>query len=186
MLDTCTNQVIKINTISHVINLASYLINQDYNVILVLDIDDTVLSTQIGKKFVEKDICKLCDLVYTLNPSNLIFLTARDTSLLGFTRNKLNSSKLLHKNKYINYNVICSPYDIQGNPTKGQTLLKYFDKGLGANTLAKEKNNWIIFVDDLVEQIDSVNTHINKLCCQYTLFHYKYSFFNFVNIFSGN
>jgi hypothetical protein len=50
--------------------------------ILILDVNDTVSSSKISKKFVKKDICKLVDLVYTFNPDNLIFLTARCYNLL--------------------------------------------------------------------------------------------------------
>lgn len=178
-INTCTNQIIKTNTIVNVIKLTEKLLELDYNVIMILDIDDTVLSSKIGKKFVEKDICILSDLIYTSNPLNLIFLTARDSNMAMYTRKKLNSAGLLHKGKFINYNVICSPYDEQGNPTKGQTIFNYFDKGFGKNLLVKEKQNWIIFVDDLQEQIESVNQYINKICPNHTLFYYKYNYFNF-------
>lgn len=178
MLETHSNQIIKTNTISNIIKLTEQLIELDYNVIMILDIDDTILSSKIGQKFVEKDICKLVDIIYTINPLNLIFLTARDSQMALYTRKKLNSVGLLHKGDFINYNVICSPYDNQGNPTKGQTLFNYFDKGFGKIIFAKEKENWIIFVDDLEEQIDSVNTYIEQICSNFTLFHYKYNYFN--------
>lgn len=178
LINSYTNQIIKTNTILNVIKLTEQLIGMNYNVIMVLDIDDTVLSSQIGKKFVEKDICTLSNLIYTSNPSNLIFLTARDSNLVIYSRKKLNSVGLLHQGKFINYNIICSPYDNNGNPTKGQTLFNYFDKGFGKTLLVKEKKNWIIFVDDLQEQIESVNQYINNICCNYTLFHYKYNYFN--------
>lgn len=179
VIQTCTNQIIKSNTILDVIKLTKQLIELNYNVIMVLDIDDTVLSSQIGRKFVEKDICVLADIIYTSNPSNLIFLTARNSDLALYTRKKLNSVGLLHKGKFINYNVICSPYDENGNPTKGQTIFNFFHKGLGKTLMIKEKLNWIIFVDDLQEQIESVNYFIDKIGCNYTLFHYKYNYFNF-------
>lgn len=178
MLDTHTNQIIKTNTISNVIKLTEQLIGLDYNVIMILDIDDTVLSSKIGQKFVEKDICKLADIIYTSNPSNLIFLTARAYNLEKYTSNKLNSAGLLHKGKFIYYNVICSPCDDDGNSTKGQTMFNYFSKGYGFSLLTKEKLNWIIFVDDLQEQIESVSKYVNKVCHNYTLFHYKYNYFN--------
>jgi hypothetical protein len=179
MIDTYSNKIIKTNTISNVIILTNFLIEMNYNVIMILDIDDTVLSSKQGQKFVEKDICKLADIIYTTNSSNLIFLTARDPSLALYTRKKLNSSGLLHKGKFIDYNVICSPYDDTGNPTKGLTIFNYFDKGFGKLILSSTKPNWIIFVDDLQEQIESVNQYINKISSNYTLFHYKYNYFSF-------
>ncbi len=179
MIETHSNKIIKTNTISNIIKLTEQLIELDYNVIMILDIDDTVLSSKNGQKFVEKDICKLVDIIYTLNPLNLIFLTARNSEITSKTIKKLNSVGLLHKGQFINYNVICSPYDNQGNPTKGHTLFNFFDKDHGKTLFVKEKKNWIIFVDDLEEQIESVNTYINQICPNYTLFHYKYNFFNF-------
>lgn len=168
------NKIIKINTIKNVIGLCESIIDFGFNLILVLDIDDTVLSSKIGKKFVEPEITNLVDLVYTFNPANLLFLTARDKSLQRYTSNKLNSSGLLHKEKYINYNIICSPYDDEGNPTKGLALIDYFENEKNKNILSNEKENWIIFVDDLMEQIESVSNHIDKINANYTLFHYKH------------
>ena len=147
-----TNKSVKINSIDRVIDFCTKLINLDYNVILVADIDDTVLSSKIGQKFVEKNITILADMIYSLNSNNLIFLTARDHDLKRKTLNSLNSSGLLHKGKYIKYNIIHSPYE-KNNSTKGQTLLKYFSDGNGQIILSDIKPNWIIFIDDLDEQV---------------------------------
>jgi hypothetical protein len=134
------NNVIKSNTIRDVIELYDNLIDQNYNVIMVLDVDDTVLSSTYGKNFVEKDICLLVDLIYSSNPDNLLFLTDRDKCLARYTINQLNKSRLLHKEKYINYNVICSPYDdVNGESTKGTRLTEYFINGLGKNILCGDK-----------------------------------------------
>jgi hypothetical protein len=170
------NNIIKSNTINQVIKLYEDLINQDYNVIVVLDIDDTVLSSIYGRNFVEKEICLLVDLVYSSNPSNLLFLTARDINLRQYTINKLNHSGLLHKDKYINYNVICSPCDDEGNSTKGVRLKKYIVSELDKNILTNNKKNWIIFVDDLMEHIESVFKYFEDglLDINYTLVHYRY------------
>jgi len=174
------NTIIKSNIICDVIELYNNLIDQNYNVIMVLDIDDTVLSSTYGKKFVEKDICLLADLVYSSNPSNLLFLTARDKSLTCYTINQLNKSGLLHKEKYINYNVLCSPYDdVNGESisTKGKKLYDYFTYYSGKNILCCDKKNWIIFVDDLMEHIISVQKYIQNInSVNYTLIHYKYKY----------
>lgn len=172
------NNVIKSNTIRDVIELYDNLIDQNYNVIMVLDVDDTVLSSTYGKNFVEKDICLLVDLVYSSNPANLLFLTARDKDLKRYTTNQLNKSGLLHKGKYINYNILCSPYDdMVGESTKGVRLAEYFVNGSGKNILCGDKKNWIIFVDDLMEHIDSVQKHIKNINdTNYTLVHYKYKY----------
>ena len=148
MLDTYINKIIKIKFISDVIKFTEYLIELNYDVIMILDIDDTVLSSKIGQKFVEKDICKLVDVIYTQNHENLIFLTARDVNLIFYTVKKLNSVGLLHKGKFINYNVICSPFDNNGLPTKGKTFFDYFSKGYGKNLINanNEKIKWIILV----------------------------------------
>ena len=42
------NQVVKTNTITNVIKLTEKLLQLDYNVIMILDIDDTVLSSKIS------------------------------------------------------------------------------------------------------------------------------------------
>ena len=172
-----TNSIIKTNTIQDVIELYNNLVNQDYNVLLVLDVDDTVLSSTYGRNFVEKDICLLVDLVYSSNPSNLLFLTARDKCLTRYTSNQLNKSGLLHKGKYIDYNVLCSPCDSDGNSTKGARLTDYFTNSLGKNIMSVKKKNWIIFVDDLMEHINSVQKHIQNINeLDYTLIHYMYKY----------
>jgi hypothetical protein len=168
------NQIKKTNLISDVTKLYENLLELNYNPILVLDIDGVVLSEKYGKILVEQDITKLIDITYSYNPNNLIFLTAREVRLADYTRKKLNKAKLLHKGKFINYNIICSPCNNDGNPTKGLTLYNYMKKGIGQTFLSNNKENWIIFVDDLQEQINSVNSYINKFDCNYTLFHYEY------------
>lgn len=167
--------IIKTNTVNNIVFLTEKLIKLNYNVILVLDIDDTVLSSKIGKKFVEKDICNLINIVYTINPANLIFLTARHPKLKSYTKNKLNSAKILHEGNYIDFNILCSPDDDNGIPTKGQTFFNYFNNGFG-NLLLQNNNkeNWLTFVDDLFEQIDSVNQFVGLIFKNYTLFHYVY------------
>lgn len=40
------------------------LLNTKKRVFLVLDIDDTVLFSRIGKKFANNDICELIDVAY--------------------------------------------------------------------------------------------------------------------------
>lgn len=171
------DNIVKSNTIRDVIELYNNLIEQNYNVILVLDVDDTVLSSTYGRNFVEKDICLLTDLVYSSNPVNLLFLTARDKCLARYTSNQLNKSGLLHKGKYIEYNVLCSPYNDDGESTKGIKLVDYFTNGSGKNILCVNKKNWIIFVDDLMEHINSVQKHIQNINnTNYTLIHYRYKY----------
>jgi len=166
------NKIIKIHKINKVIELVKELVGKNYNPILILDVDDTVISSKIGKKFVEKDICELVELVYTINPNNLIFLTARCSNLVSYTRNQLNKSGLLHKEKYIPYNVICSPYNDEGESTKGIIIYDYFTKEQGKTILSSNKQNYIIFVDDLMEHIKTVETNLEKLCFTHTCFHY--------------
>lgn len=174
-----TNKIIKLNVIQDVIELYIKLVNQNYNIILVLDIDDTVISSSYGQKFVEKEICSLVDLVYSSNPNNLIFLTSRDKSLKKYTLNQLNKIGLLHKNAYINYNIICSPCDEDGNSTKGVELTKYLI-AYNDKIFSSDKKNYIIFVDDLMEHINSVKKSLeefivnNNNFIDYTLIYYKY------------
>jgi hypothetical protein len=146
--------------------------NESNHVILFLDIDGTIFSPHIGKKFVENEICILADLVYSYNSNNLIFLTARDQTLKSYTKNQLNKSGLLHKGSYIDYNIICSPYDDEGNSTKGEYLVNY----IKSNELDKINNLHIIFIDDQYEHIESVSFNINKYLpnVNFKSIHYKH------------
>lgn len=161
----------KINTINNmikIIDLLKNIIKNKYNPILILDIDDTCLSTQYGKKFTDKNITILANYVYDISPDNLWFLTARDYDYKRKTLHKLNRSGLLHKGKYINYNVIHSPYDNFGNPTKGTNLLKFI-------TLQNngEDNNWYIIIDDDIQQINDMYDKLSKIKINYSLFHFN-------------
>jgi len=158
---------IEIKFIGDLINEVKKLLDLDYNVIFISDIDDTILSTKIGKKFVEKEITYLIDLIYSLSPSNLIFLTAREPTLYKYTLNKLNSSGLLHKGKYIYYNLICSPCDLEGNVTKGETIFHYINNKKDI-LISLIKKNYIIFIDDLIENIVSVKKYLELLGYDYT------------------
>jgi len=163
-------KTIKIAAISKVTEHIQELTQLGYNVILFTDIDDTILSTKIGQTLVEKDVKTLIGNVYYNNPSNLVFLTARDPDYKRNTNHHLNRAKLHSKGKYITYNIICSPYD-NGNPTKGESLVSYCKKWISNSN----SNNWIIFVDDAPEQISDVEQHINSLDMNYTLFHYVFA-----------
>ena len=68
-INTCTNQIIKTNTIVNVIKLTEKLIELNYNVKMILDIDETVLSSKIRRKFVEKDIYTLDSLPNDIIPA---------------------------------------------------------------------------------------------------------------------
>ena len=180
---TNMNNITKITSINQAIELSN-TIKQNYDIILFLDIDDTVLSPYIGKKFVEDEICQLVDLIYSIEPNNLIFLTARDHDLKSYTKNQLNKSGLLHKGKYIDYNIICSPYDDNGNSTKGQSLTTCIESkylfGVEKNENNQQsKKNWIMFIDDQYEHIESANKELEKLNgklidkINYVLMHYQ-------------
>lgn len=161
------NKTIQITKICKVLDCVQELKQLGFNVILVTDIDDTILSTNIGQKLVENDVKDLITNIYITNPANLIFLTARDPEYKSKTNNQLNSAKLHPKGKYVQYNIICSHY-IDGKPTKGDSLVKYF-----TTKHVKSNNDWILFVDDALEQILHVQQHIPSLNMNYTLFHYK-------------
>ena len=169
------NNEICVNSIRNVIDFYFHLKTLGYNIIVVSDIDDTILSTKIGQKLVEQDIKILIEDVYNFNPNNLVFLTARDHSLKKYTNNKLNSAKLHTKSNYILYNLLMSPYTNDGKPTKGDTFVNYFENGKGKSLLCETKKNYILFIDDSKEQIDSVKNVINNLSnINYTLFDYKF------------
>ena len=130
--------------------------------LLFLDIDDTVLSSKIGVKYVDKNVTHLINLIYRNDPNKLYFLTARDYDLRQVTLKHLNRAKLVHDGKFIYYNVIHSPYKIKNGkyiPTKGETLINFLDK---TNLLSSEIPNWIVFVDDDIEQIKCVNDCLIK------------------------
>jgi hypothetical protein len=168
------NNEVRVNTINTVIDYYFYIKELGYNVIVVTDIDDTVLSTKIGQKLVEKNIKILIEDVYKSNPDNLVFLTARDYEYKRFTNNQLNRAKLHTKTTYVTYNLLMSPDDYIGKPTKGETFLKYFVNGKGSSLLSEPNKQYILFIDDLHEQIESVKEVINNLNINYTLFHYKF------------
>lgn len=160
------DKLIKTSDILNVYDLYTKLIENNTNVLLVLDIDDTILSSQIGKTFVDNNVKILVNKCYDISENNLLFLTARNKSLNRYTKNKLNSCGLLHKGKYINYNIICSPHDEDGNSTKGKALIEYL----------KHKDNiqHIIFVDNEKDNIDSVYIELSETIYKFTLFYYKF------------
>lgn len=174
-MDKYKDNIVRINSIDTVIDVYFELVHNNYNVILVSDIDDTILSSKMGQKFVENNIKLLIDYVYSNNPDNLIFLTARDHTYKGKTNHHLNSASMHKKDKYIYYNIICSPYDYTGAPTKGVALINYFEKGKGKELLNSYNNIWILFIDDSIEQVLSVHNSIDQLKnIRYTIFHYNH------------
>ena len=143
-----------------------------YNVIVVLDIDDTVLSSENRRKFVDKKILQLIEFADNISFDNLWFLTARDYELKRKTQNSLNSAKLLHKGGYIAYHVVHSPY-YYGQPTKGTTLTQELIPRVEKLTFKNNENNWYIIVDDDLSQINDMHEHMSFHKYNYTLFHYN-------------
>jgi hydroxymethylpyrimidine pyrophosphatase-like HAD family hydrolase len=169
------NSIIKSNNILDIYENCKHLIDNNCNVLIFLDIDDTVLSSKIGVKFVDKNIKLLINLIYNHDARKLFFLTARDYDLKRKTLNYLNHAKMVHNGKYIYYNVIHSPYKMVNNmflPTKGETLIHFLDN---TTLLSNDKLNYIIFVDDDIEQINCVNESLTKYQSthlNYQLYHY--------------
>jgi hypothetical protein len=143
------------------------LVEDGYNPILILDIDDTCLSSRNGKRFVDKNVPILVNYVYDISPNNLWFLTARDYDYKNKTLHKLNKVGLLHKGKYINYNIIHSPYNELNNATKGISLLNNIVKNITHND-----KNWYIIVDDDLEQINDIYDKISITEYNYSLYHF--------------
>jgi len=146
--------------------------------ILFLDIDDTTLSSLVGHKFVDKQICDVVDYVYKYNPMRLVFCTARDHELIWYTKNQLNRAKLTHQGKYIHYNVVCSPYDMFGNPTKGRTIM--------SELADVDKDVVVIFADDQRDQIDNVYAELYRTGREFALFHYTKAEDDLVEAMIGN
>jgi hypothetical protein len=161
---------IKIQKIRDVIDVYKNLLNTKKRVFLVLDIDDTVLSTRIGKKFTDDDICELVDIAYEYNKDLLFFLTNRDKSLKSYTRNKLNNSGLLHKEKYINYNIIFSFIREQdGGSLKGPTFIGE----LNSSGIELTEDDHVVFVDYLCDNTDSIHSSLIFTRASYTIFLFK-------------
>ena len=166
-------KILEINDMLEVYHQCKELLDQKQNILLFLDIDDTVLSSEIGKKVVDKNIRLLIELIYRQNPEHLFFLTARESDLNRKTLNQLNNAKLVHDGKFIRYKIIHSPYDKQNNvyvATKGKTLMRF----LQSNSLISDSDSiWIVFVDDDVQQIISVKQCLDELPnINYTLYHF--------------
>jgi hypothetical protein len=143
-----------------------------YNPILILDIDDTVLSSQYGKKLVDKDVVHLIRFIDNISSNNLWFLTARDYEYHRKTLHHLNHAKLLHKQEYILYNIMHSPHDCDDDPTKGETLINRLIPRIEISSPNQGEKNYYIIVDDDIEQV-------NNMLQQLVLQDYSYSLFHF-------
>ncbi len=166
-MNTVKKKIIRTNKINTIQNIYDELIKTQ-EVILVLDIDDVVLSSSCYKIFNDIDICQLVSRAHTIDSNRLIFLTSRFKSLRKYTLDQFNQVKLINSNKYINYNIIFAELDSDGNSTKGPTFAKYLKDKFNIKS-----NTWIIFADDLIENIHSVQQSLENLKLNYTLFHFK-------------
>jgi len=164
----------KILHINKVIEQCKTKIQDNQPVLLILDIDDTILSTRPNQTLVEPAIRDLFDLVYQNNHlCKYIFCTARHSSYRKLTLNQLNHAKLLHLGTYINYVVLHSPYvrlsSSEPQPTKGNAILSYL-RGANIDPITTH----IIIVDDDDEQIHHINQFLEKseYDGKYSLWHY--------------
>jgi hypothetical protein len=147
--------------IQNVIAHCRELIEKQKTILLILDIDDTVLSTTAGQHLVEPQICELVKMVYdqTNALANIVFCTARPImpEVNKITLNQLARAKLLHLGTRIRYNVLYSPHDTQNNVTKHTTLLKY----LASRSLDVE-NTHVVVVDDCPTQVATIHTAMSR------------------------
>jgi hypothetical protein len=145
-----------------------------YDPILILDIDDTVLSTTNPRqKYVDKNVLLLVDYIYNLSPLHLWFLTARSDQYHKLTLNQFNRpTKLLHRGKYIHYNIVHSPYDEQNRPTKGKSLVSLIEKI--EHICVSSRPKFYIFVDDDEEQLQNVKEQ--SILFPHLCFHFVASF----------
>ena len=149
--------------------------NDGLNPILILDIDDTVLSSTFAKELVDKNVLPLIRFIDNISFDNLWFLTARDGdhATKQITQHHLNHAKLLHKGQYIRYNVMHSPHDSDDNPTKGDTLVNSLIPRIEIDHSAdKVRNNYFVIVDDDYGQVCNMLDHLNLGIWPYTMFHF--------------
>ena len=159
-------KIIRTNKIKQIHNVYNELIRLK-KVILVLDIDDVVLSTNPFQLWTEQNICDLVTQAFYINKNNLVFLTSRLKQFRKYTLNQFNTNKLVDSDEYINYNIICAELDHLGEPTKGPRLKNYLIENYDL-----DQDTWVIFVDDLTENIISVKKSLEQININYTLFHY--------------
>jgi hypothetical protein len=103
-MNTVNKQIIRTNRIKQIINVYGELIKTS-KVILVLDIDDVVLSSSCYRFYTESDICELVLQAYHLNKNNLVFLTSRLKETRKYTLDQFNDGKLIDSSEYIYYNI---------------------------------------------------------------------------------
>ena len=170
-----------ISKIKTVHDLCSRLIQHGYNVILVLDIDDTVLCTRSDcRDMVEPAVAHLIRTVYANNPNHVIFLTARQPCTRELTLQQLNEAPLLddvprRAAAHHHYQVVFSPplFERKLVSTKGQALMRCVHPIMAhLKMTTPNKPTWVCFVDDQLDNIRSVQEWIPQLDCNYTLFHY--------------
>lgn len=149
--------MIKINSLEFVITHYKSII-ESKKVLLILDVDDTTLSSKIGQKFVDIKIKELVDISFD---NNLLFLTARAKSLGRYTQNQLNRSHIISRGKYNNYKIICSPRDDEGNSTKGNSALLY---------LKCNEFDYVIFVDDDPLECEDVKEKLTSINIEHTVY----------------
>lgn len=164
-------KVLHINTVT---TYCAQKIATQTPILLILDIDDTVLSSCPGQRLVEPHIRYLLELAHT-NPHlcKYLFCTARDATHRKLTLDQLNHAKLIHVGDFIPYKVLHSPYvTVSGptpRPTKGNALLSYL-RGAEIDPEAIH----IVVVDDDNEQIAHIHEYLrqSEYAGKYTLWYY--------------
>ncbi len=80
----------------------------------------------------------------------------------------MNNARLVHDGKFIYYNIIHSPYENM-LATKGDCLYNLLNN-------LDSKPYWVVFVDDAIEQIESVNNSLKEqTTVNYELYYYTFA-----------
>lgn len=165
---------IKTMYINNVIKQCRYFIETGRKFLLILDIDDTVLSAlptmpglpEIPPPLVDPKVRDLISLVYThRTPADIIFCTARACTHRVLTLNQLNNAKLVTCSGMPPYKVLHAP-NVDDRPTKCNTIYNY----LVGNEIALDTH--IIVVDDDYGQTTSIYNQLNSMQYRFTIWHY--------------
>jgi len=145
-------------------------------ILLVLDIDEVVLSTRNNFQIVDTLMIELVKKAYQKNPINVFFLTSRCSSIHMLTMIQLQKALKLKVytpqgiKRDLFYQILYSP-PRNGMSTKGEKLLEYL-------RIRKYPRMLILFVDDIVENIDSVKKHLDETL---ETANHDYCLFNFIS-----
>uniref|UniRef100_A0A6C0BC63 Uncharacterized protein n=1 Tax=viral metagenome TaxID=1070528 RepID=A0A6C0BC63_9ZZZZ len=181
IIKTLSDKITRIKNIVSLSKFTSLLIENNFNPVLIINMNNSFFEESAGNYILlDNKIKDLIKLVYSISPSNLIFICDKEYKFYDRIQDFLNSLNFTGEESYNYYRIIFSP-DINNESTFHLSLNSYLiNNDLILRSIPK---TCILYLDNSQERVKNIKYIVNDENIKYFFFvlDSKKSFFDFMN-----